>query len=139
MIFNPRQYDYDSRPLFYLQQLIKQKKPFEIKTIRKKRTNLQNRYLHLAFRQVEIETGYSMQEVKQVLFKKICNPDIFIAEGQIGKYYRSSADLDTLEMTKAIDRFRDYVSSEIGLYIPAPNEEEKIHAWEAELSRYSYL
>lgn len=136
MIFNSQQYDYAQRARSKLEFMIKRGATFELTERKKTRTNHQNRYLHLAFKQVHIETGYSFHEVKQVLFKKIVNPEIFISQGRLGEYLRSTADLDTLEMTKAIDKFRDYCISEIDVYIPEPNEEEKIRLWEAELSRY---
>lgn len=135
-IFNPRQFDYKERSRSMLDFLIKNNKTFEIKEKRKIRTNQQNRYLHLCFTQIQLDTGYSFNEVKQLLFKRIVNPEIFIVQRSLGEYLRSTADLDTLEMTKAIDKFRDYCISEMNIYIPAPNELEQIQAWEAELSRY---
>lgn len=136
MIFNPQQFDYAERARSKLEYMIKRKVIFELTEKKKVRTNLQNRYLHLVFNQIHHETGYSFDEVKQLLFKKIVNPEIFIKQNPLGEYLRSTADLDTLEMTKAIDKFRDYCISEMGIYIPEPNEEEKILLWEAELSRY---
>lgn len=135
-IFNPRQFDYKERSRSMLEFLIRHEKVFEIKEKRKIRTNQQNRYLHLAFKQVQLDTGYSFDEVKQLLFKKIVNPEIFVKQSSLGEYLRSTSELDTLEMTKAINKFRDYCISEMGIYIPEPNEEEKLRIWEAELSRY---
>lgn len=136
MLFNPQQFDYAQRAISKLEFMIKRNVIFELTEKKKVRTNLQNRYLHLAFNEVCNETGYCLNEVKQLLFKKIVNPEIFIKQSDLGEYLRSTADLDTLEMTKAIDKFRDYCIVEIGIYIPEPNEEEKIRLWEAEQSRY---
>ena len=36
--------------------------------------------------------------------------------------WRSTASLDTKEMTTAIDNFRDYASKEAGIYLPTPDD-----------------
>ena len=36
--------------------------------------------------------------------------------------WRSTADLDTKELTTAIDKFRDYSSAEAGIYLPEPKD-----------------
>ena len=100
----------------------------EIKRRLPKRSTLQNNYLYLLLGFFASQTGYSTDEVKQDIFKKLCNPDIFYRErrnvkGETVRYLRSSADLDTGEMTLAIERFRNYSAAEAGIYLPAPNEE----------------
>lgn len=137
MIFDPNLEDYRTKPIEYLKYLMDKSKRFELKELRKRRTINQKGYLYFAFKQVQIDTGYSLEEVKQTLFKEICNPDIFIREGRLGKYLRSSEEVNTKEMSLATERFRDYCVSEMDIYIPEPNEEEKIKMWEAELSRNS--
>ncbi len=140
MIFNPNKSDCAYKAKEYLDKLIDKKVFFELKEKKRQRTNQQNRYLHLIFKQVAIETGYSINEVKQVIFKKVVNSDIFVRYSEFNgvEYLISTSELDTLEMTRAIERFRDYCSLEFGIYIPAPNEEEKINAWEAELSNQTF-
>ena len=60
--------------------------------------------------------------------KKIVNPQIFKTEfanrktGEIREEWRSTADLNTKEMSIAIDNFRDYASREWGIYLPQANE-----------------
>ena len=68
-----------------------------------------------------------MEYIKQDFFKRHINADLFLREKEgkgIGRYYilRSSAELDTKEMTTAIDRFRDWASKEVGIYLPTPEE-----------------
>lgn len=91
------------------------------------RTIKQNAYLHLLLGYFASETGYSIDEVKYEFFKKRCNPDIFFKEtvnkhGQTIVTARSSKDLDTGEMTLAIERFRNYSASEAKLYLPTPDD-----------------
>lgn len=136
MIFHNRQPDYLTKSFEYLKYLTDKGKKFELKEIRKNRSLPQKGYMYIAFKQVQIDTGNDIEEIKQTLFKTICNPDIFIIEGEYGKYLRSTESLDTKEMSVAIDNFRNYCSAELGIYIPGPNETEKIEMWQAELSRY---
>lgn len=110
-----------------LQFLIANEKVFEI--IEKKRTRSisQNSYLHLILQLFAYETGYTTEEVKQEIFKKIVNPDTFY-DGEVDKglvalqRWRSTANLNTKEMNLCIDRFRDYASKEAGIYLPQPSD-----------------
>lgn len=47
---------------------------------------------------------------------------------------RSSSELDTAEMTQAIERFRNWAASE-GIYIPSADEERMVQLMEIEVSR----
>lgn len=136
MIFDSKLPDYLSKSFEYLKYLTDNGKRFELKEIRTRRTINQKGYMYFAFKQVQIDTGADLEEVKQYLFKEVCNPEIFWREGQFGPYLRSSEDLDTDEMYRATENFRNYCSRELGIYIPDPNEKENVEAWEAELSRY---
>ncbi len=103
----------------------------ELKRKNTRRSLAQNSYLHCLLGYFGSEFGLSLEEVKFDIFKKTCNLDIFQRErvnkrGQTIKYIRSSADLDTAEMTTAIERFRNYSSAECGLYLPAPYEGEML-------------
>lgn len=137
MIFNPRHTAYKDKAFEYLNYLIKNRKRFELKEIRKPRTQSQKGYMYVTFNYVVLRTGSSLEDVKQILFKEICNPDIFIREGMFGKtYLRSTEDLDTKEMFVATENFRNHCALELGIYIPSPNEEEKLEALEAEISMF---
>ena len=107
----------------------------------KQRSNSQNAYLHLILGYFASEFGYSLEEVKLDIFKKDVNKDIFIRErvnkrGNKVNYVRSSADLDTAEMTLAIERFRNYSAAKAGLYLPAPNEYEALVYAQQQIDAY---
>lgn len=75
------------------------------------------------------EFGYDEEYVKYNIFKQIVNREIFAKQrtnrrGQPVTYWRSTADLDTKELTDAIEKFRNYSSMVAGLYIPEPNEKQ---------------
>lgn len=109
-------------------------------TEKRRRTLNQNAYAHLCFSTLAIEIGESAEYVKQEVFKRICNPDLFLVTKEnpiLGtiEVLRSSRDLTTHEMSVAIDRYRKWCAEQ-GVYIPEANEEENLASLEAELSKY---
>lgn len=109
-------------------------------TEKRRRTLSQNAYLHIAISAFAIEVGESAEYVKQEVFKRICNPDLFLITKEnpiLGtiEVLRSSRDLTTHEMSVAIDRYRKWCAEQ-GVYIPEANEEENLASLEAELSKY---
>lgn len=103
------------------------------------RTRGQNNYLHLLLGVVAMETGNTLQDVKQYYFKQHCNKDIFCTEmddrycGRITKI-RSSADLTKEEMSMAIDRFKKW-GAENGIYLPNPGDESLLREIAIEMGR----
>ena len=112
---------------------------FKIIEDKERRTGQQNRYLHLLLAYFAMETGYSVEWVKRECFKKLCNKEMFVTtvNGQFGSVedVRSSANIDTREMTTAIERFRNWSSSEAGIYLPAANEHHFLEEIEIEEQR----
>lgn len=123
-----------------VEYLISKQKKVEVTEKREKRTLSQNNYLHLILTWFCIESGSTLDFVKQEYFKKLCNPDIFIFDKEdrflkTVQVLRSSSDIDTKQMTTAIERFRNWSSSEAGIYLPDPNEEEYLRHIEQEMQR----
>lgn len=105
------------------------------------RSSNQNRFLHLLCGYLAMETGNTLDYVKEVFYKRTANKELFLREKEdeiLGKveYLRSSADLSKEEMTLSIDRFRDWSSQTAGVYLPAANEQEFLASIEYELSKY---
>lgn len=101
----------------------------------------QNKFLHLLLGYLAMETGNTLDYVKEVFYKRTANKELFLREKEdeiLGKveYLRSSADLSKEEMTLSIDRFRDWSSQTAGIYLPAANEQEFLASIEYELSKY---
>ena len=124
----------------YVNKLYAQRAIVEVKKKLPNRSLAQNSYLHLILSWFACETGYSLEEVKLDYFKKTCNRDLFVRKkinkkGNEVTYVRSSSDLDTLEMTTAIDRFRNYASAQAGIYLPSPNESQFLTYIEQEIER----
>ena len=128
MIFNASNEFDIQRAKERLAFLIEKKKTFEIIEKKPKRTYSQNNYIHLLFAWFALEYGETPEYVKQEIFKKLVNPQIFLTEyvnyktGEVREAWRSTADLNTKEMTIAIDNFRDYASKEAGIYLPTPDD-----------------
>lgn len=140
MVFNLENSFEKKSALTYLEKLITSKKVIELKEIKPKRSLNQNRYIHLLFSWFALQTGYTCEEVKQIVFKQIVNPDLFYQgehETTIGSIHRwrSTKDLNTKEMTTAVDNFRNYSSLEAGIYLPEPSDLASIHLLELELKR----
>ena len=114
--------------------LVAQKKKISLVEKRRKRTYRQNRYLYLLLGFFSIETGYTLEESKQI-YKK-ASPDIYFYTKNKRPFVRSSADLDTKEMTLSIERFRNYSSEKGGIYLPSPNETEFLENIENQMERY---
>lgn len=108
----------------------------ELKEKRFKRSLRQNSYLHLILSWFGLETGYTLQEVKQDIFKRnICKSHFeHLKNGR--PVCRSTADLDSAELTAAIEKFRNWSSAELGIYLPSPNETEQLESMESVLSKY---
>ena len=109
-------------------RMVEQGKAVECKQKFAQRSLSQNSYLHVLLAFFASEFGNSVEEVKQDIFKRQVNAAIFERErlnkrGMAVKYLRSTSDLDTAEMTLAIDRFCNWSASECGFPLPAPNEE----------------
>jgi hypothetical protein len=138
MIYNPQNRIEVNRAMEKIKYFIAKEQPFELKAKRERRTISQNSYLHLLFSWFALETGYTTDEVKQDIFKKIVNPNTFY-EGEFGKLikierWRSTASLNTEEMTLCINRFRDYASKEAGIYLPEPTDLVMIRQLEIEVT-----
>ncbi len=123
-----------------LEKLIAGRKVFELIEKKPVRTLKQNAYLHTCLGYFASQTGNTLEYVKQKYFKILCNKDLFVREvddkylGRI-KILRSSAELDTSEMTTAIERWRNWAASEAGIYIPSPEESRLVQLMEIEIEQ----
>lgn len=111
----------------------------ELKRFYPKRSNPQNRYLHLALQYFAHCYGCTLVEAKEIYFKQYACRDIFLVQiedrnGNRAKYFRSTADLNTVEMSSAIQNFIAYASCN-GIEIPPPDDELAIRYCEREIEK----
>jgi hypothetical protein len=108
----------------YLAKLAEKGNICEIKKFSPGRTLAQNRYLHLILGAHALNYGNKLEDSKD-LYKWV-NRDIYYKRKTINDEQfvsvRSSADLDTAEMTKTIDLFREY-SKQHGFPLPAATDQ----------------
>ena len=114
-----------------LEFLVLHAKTIEVKEVREKRTLNQNSYLHLLLAYFGLNFGYTKEEAKK-MFKEEINKELFRYEKKGREFFRSSSDLDTKEMTIAIERFRN-LSANQGCYLPSADEKEYIMSVQREL------
>ncbi|MBD5223626.1 MAG: hypothetical protein HDS71_06210 [Bacteroidales bacterium] len=121
--------------------LFKKKCIVDLTEKKPQRTLRQNSYLYAILGYFGLQFGYKVEEVKNWYFKETCNKELFvrttrdIITGQERQILRSSADLDTEQMTLAIERFRDWAANVVGVYIPSPEEHRLVEQMEIEIQR----
>lgn len=129
---------------FRVAQLTEKGSFVELKKISTPRSNQQNKYLHVLLAYFASEYGELTDYIKDVMFKQTVNPELFKrtytnkVTGVERVYWRSTSELDSAEMTQAIERFRDYASKEAGIYLPSPDNEEFLKHCEMEIARNPY-
>lgn len=111
-----------------------------------KRSLSQNSYLHVLLSIVALDQGETIEYVKENYYKRLVNPDIFVLHkndrilGKEVEVLRSSKELTKEEMSKSIDKLRNWASSELGCYLPSADEESLLKQAEMDMQRYrSYL
>lgn len=109
-------------------------------TSKKGRTLKQNSYLHLILQYFSCCYGDEMQYCKRQFFKIEANKELFQYQrvnkqtGEVRIALRSSKDLNTKEMTLAIDRFKHY-SASIGIILPEAEQKHFIFEAQKEVAK----
>lgn len=108
-------------------------------TDKSRRSLNQNAFLHAILGILALETGNSLEVIKQEVYKRRINPDLYVrvkTDPILGEVetLRSSRDLSKEEMSLSIDRYRRFCSDN-GVYIPEPGDEEIIQQIEFEMAR----
>lgn len=95
-------------------------KRIELKVWRAKRTNRQNAYLHVCLGFVAQETGYTIEEAKTLMKRQFGRYLVYQKNGET--FYKTTAELDTLQLTEFIEYIRHTASESLGVYIPTPEQ-----------------
>jgi len=136
MIYDTSNHFETQKAITRFEFLCENKKTIEIIDKKLKRTYKQNRYLHLLIGLFSLELGYTLNEGK-LIYKKL-SPTIYIYEKKGQRFLRSSADLKTDEMTTSIEKFRNYSSSELGVYLPSPDEVNFLNQIETQIKNNNH-
>ncbi len=109
----------------------------EVSEHKPRRSLSQNAYLHLLLGEFAMQIGNRLDYVKREYFKRECNAELFV-RSEVDKLtkkevevLRSSRDLDTGEMTTAIERFKNWAAETAGIELPDAED----RAWLAYISR----
>lgn len=114
------------------------KRPLVELTDASRRSGQQNRYLHVCLGIIAVETGNSLEVVKQQIYKETVCPDIYVTIkddpilGQV-KIVKSSAKISREQMSESIDRLRKFAADH-GIYIPSPDDEALLAQAEMEIA-----
>lgn len=123
MYYNLTQKTNRRRFIKYANFLLEKQKSCVLLVDESGRTPNQNSYIHVLCRIVAMETGVTELYAKQIYFKELANPGIFVTStkddiaGHIVKVVRSSSDLSVTEMSRAIDGFITW-AAENGISLP---------------------
>lgn len=122
-----------------VKSLLDRRTVVELSERKPRRTTPQNAYLHLLLGEFAMRTGNTMEWVKAEYFKRHCNKELFVRMkyDELTKcevaVLRSSRDLDTGEMTTAIDRFKHWAAAECGIDLPDAEDREWLGYIEREM------
>lgn len=105
----------------------------EMKIKRPTRSLKANNYLHLLLSICGMEWGYSLPEIKTI-FKRDIAPSVFVYFKNDQAFTKSSAQLDSKELSDAIEQLKKY-SAEQGLELPEPEDEERLRYYENQIDR----
>ena len=122
------------------ESLLERRSRCELTERKPSRSMAQNRYLHVILAYFAAQTGYSLEEVKTLCFKRGVNAELFEVEregwrGRKVKALRSVSALSTGELSVAIDRFRNWSAQSLGLYLPGPDDKAFLFYAEQEAER----
>lgn len=120
----------------YFKKLVDSESLVEIKKISKTRSLRQNSYLHLLLGAFGDHFGYTIEEAK-LIYKEV-NKNIYYYKKKDRVFIRSSADLDSAEMTKTIDHFRE-VSASQGCELPLATDQDWLRSIENMIEQNSRL
>lgn len=109
----------------------------ELRKYYPKRTSKQNKYLFFCISYFAHIYGCTIEESKEVFFKRYANRDLFEVDKTDSKgkqihYFRSTADLTTAEMASAIRNFVAYTEMN-GVMIPDPEDDTSIRYCERQM------
>ena len=125
----------------YFSKLLEDQSKIELKKIPKKRTLAQNSYLHAILTLYAFEWGWTLDEAKTYIKRKLG----YVYEKNGEEFLTSTSGMNTKELTEFIDRFRNLSSSQ-GFYVPSSDEigqnweyfAKELERAEAAEKRYTY-
>lgn len=98
-------------------------KYFEL-TVQRKRSVKQNRVYWMYVNELSKHTGFTSNEMHEVLKFKFLKAEKYDVEtGEVFEYIRSTTDLSTKEFTDFIEQIRVWSIDNLNVHLPLPNEQ----------------
>lgn len=113
----------DKRKLFSILKNLKGAFAISLKKSKPTRSLAQSRYywgVVLAY--LSEETGYTKDESHQLMQRMFLKYAKDVPDKKPQMFVRSTTSLSTIEMNEYIEQIRTFAVSELGIYIPDPNE-----------------
>lgn len=143
MIYDTSKQELRKKAIDRVKFLLDKKAKIEITEKSRNRTYSQNNYLHLILGWFALEYGETLDYVKQEIFKKEVNWNLFKTEfinyqtGEVRDDWKSTAKLTKAELSEAIERFRNYSAKNMNLYLPEPKDLTHLDEIANELEKHS--
>ena len=87
----------------------------------KSRSQMQNRYYWFLLSILEDDTGTTKEDLHIYFRSKFLGTTKDI-NGEVVEYTKSTTELSTIEMEDYLQKIRVFASSELGCFLPLPNE-----------------
>lgn len=125
-----------------LKQLVKKGALTEVLD-KSKRSRNQNNYQHLLFAAFALEYGCSLDYAKQVIYKEIVCPEVFmykrpLKNDDIIEEKRSTRDIPKETTTMCIKHFKEWSAKEAGIPLPDATDQGWLRQIELEAARMSH-
>lgn len=104
----------------YLQKLINLEADIEIKKVERSRSVSQNSYLHVCLSIFCNESGYMMDEAKEIFSQLM--PEMLRYERNGFEFRKSTSTLSVQETNLLIEKIRSVCAEELGTYVPTSEE-----------------
>ena len=101
----------------YFNKLIDCKARIDIKERKNKRSLSQNKYLHVLFSIYGLESGYALDEAKDVIKAEL--KYTYIKNDKM--FFKKTSKMDSKQLTEFIEKFKKLAALE-GIHLPSPNQ-----------------
>jgi|688.fasta_scaffold24492_4 hypothetical protein len=113
----------DKQRLFSVLKHLKGQQAISIKKSRAQRSTAQSKYYWgVVIAYISEETGFTREETHQLMGRMFLKYVKLVHDGTEEVFVRSTTSLNTKEMTDYIESIRTFAITELGVYIPDPNE-----------------
>ncbi len=93
--------------------------------IKKYRTPKQNRYLHVLIGMLADHTGFTLEEMKDVIKFKFLKVDMVTENGEVFERIKDTRELSKFECAQLIEQMKQWSAEVFHFYLPDSDEQMK--------------